>query len=80
MLIFELINFKLPWVELENQGEGQSGLNAPRPSSFEEAATKRQQKLARLQQMKQLEDALAKFRIEERRDNDEAAKVKIKIM
>lgn len=77
MLIFELINFKLPWLDTDDEGPRNSGLlNAPKATSFEEASAKRAEKIARHQQMRQLEDALNKLRNEERRNDDEAAQVR----
>src|SRR3954466_8880254 len=79
LLIYELINFKLPWIDAENQGEGNSGLGTVRSSQFEDAVVRRQQKITRIQQMEQMEKALDKLRLEEKRDNDESAQVFIYI-
>ena len=71
MLTYGLINFKLPWVDSD---ENTSKIDSNR-DNFEELSLKRQQKILRLRQMEQLENALEKLRVEERRDDDEAAKV-----
>lgn len=71
MLTYGLINFKLPWI---NGDENTSKIDLIK-ESFEDLSAKRQQKISRLRQMEQLENTLKKLRIEERRDDDEAAKV-----
>ena len=80
LLIYELINFKLPWIDSENSGECNSGIDAPRPTGYEQAVASRQQKVSRLRQIEQMENALAALRIQERRDNDEAAKRELLIL
>nr|CAD2189881.1 unnamed protein product [Meloidogyne enterolobii] len=70
LLTYGLINFKLPWI---NGDENTSKIDLKK-ESFEDLSAKRQQKISRLRQMEQLENTLEKLRIEERRDDDEAAK------
>ncbi|CAK5123151.1 unnamed protein product [Meloidogyne enterolobii] len=70
LLTYGLINFKLPWI---NGDENTSKIELKK-ESFEDLSAKRQQKISRLRQMEQLESTLEKLRIEERRDDDDAAK------
>lgn len=58
----------------ENQSKS-DGLNAPRSTELEKGISMRQQKITRIVQMEQMEKALAKLRLEEQRNNDEAAQV-----
>lgn len=58
----------------ENQTKS-GGLNAPRSTELEKGISMRQQKITRITQMEQMENALAKLRLEEQRNNDEAAQV-----
>lgn len=77
-MIFELISFKLPWLDSENQGEGNSGINAHLINSLEDAVARRQQKIARLQQLKHLEEALERLRIGQKY-GDESEQVRAQI-
>jgi len=71
LLTYGLINFKLPWIN----GDEDTTKIELKKESFEDLSAKRQQKISRLRQMEQLENTLEKLRIEERRDDDDAAKV-----
>src|SRR5271168_3323760 len=77
--VFELINFKLPWlVDAENQfGEGNSaGIAASSVNSgYEEAMAKRQRAISRNQQLEKLKQTLERLRIEQRRNDDEQTQV-----
>uniref|UniRef100_A0A915MGL4 Uncharacterized protein n=1 Tax=Meloidogyne javanica TaxID=6303 RepID=A0A915MGL4_MELJA len=70
LLTYGLINFKLPWIN----GDEDTTKIELKKESFEDLSAKRQQKISRLRQMEQLENTLEKLRIEERRDDDDAAK------
>lgn len=70
LVTYGLINFKIPWVDRD---ENNSKIDLKK-DNFEDLSTKRQQKISRLRQMEELENALDKLRVEERRDDDEAAK------
>uniref|UniRef100_A0A1I8BP96 TAP42 domain-containing protein n=1 Tax=Meloidogyne hapla TaxID=6305 RepID=A0A1I8BP96_MELHA len=73
LVTYGLINFKIPWVDRD---ENNSKIDLKK-DNFEDLSTKRQQKISRLRQMEELENALDKLRVEERRDDDEAAKLRV---
>lgn len=61
---------------MDEENQIKSGvLNAPRSTELEKGISMRQQKITRITQMEQMEKALAKLRLEEQRNNDEAAQV-----
>lgn len=47
-------------------------MDAPKITDFEEASARRADKIKRLNQIKELEDALDKLKYNEQRNNDEA--------
>uniref|UniRef100_A0A915D8Y4 Uncharacterized protein n=1 Tax=Ditylenchus dipsaci TaxID=166011 RepID=A0A915D8Y4_9BILA len=72
LLNYDLISFKLPWLHPKDSGESDVSTTSSVPDNLVDAAQKRQRKINRLNQLKHLVEALAKLRIEQRRNDDEA--------
>ena len=65
---------------LDNSDEQKSSIGSTIDESLEDAARQRQQKINRINQLKRLEDALAKVKVEQRRNDDEATQVSLFFM
>jgi len=67
---YEIISFKLPW--LNKESDQPTASSSSNKETFESAAAQREQKIARLNQIKYLEEMLVKLKLEQSRNCDEA--------
>lgn len=70
LLIYNLVGFKLPWLDESGETTEKDG------REFAQMEMRRDEKVKRYQQQKELEEYVEKLRIEQRRNNDERTEVR----